>query len=186
MPPGYARSEGSGLAGQQLSGARPSDSTEDLGAGQRSRSTPCGPPRGRRVRRSGIEDDDQGDGASLRQPLLRGLVAPCLYRHARLSQPRVRGRPRGFFDRGRNECRSQEGGGGLCRRGAGESARDRSQVVGRPSDGCRRRRRWLRSPPSGQQSAFMADQVSTIGRPQIMGGDRPVGEMEPRVEMQWS
>lgn len=38
----------------------------------------------------------------------------------------------------------------------------------------------------GQLSPFMADQVALIGRPKIMGGDQPVGEMEPRVEMQWS
>jgi L-asparaginase II len=38
----------------------------------------------------------------------------------------------------------------------------------------------------GQLSPFMADQVALIGRPKIMGGDQPVGEMEARVEMQWS
>ncbi|MDP9495816.1 MAG: asparaginase [Actinomycetota bacterium] len=38
----------------------------------------------------------------------------------------------------------------------------------------------------GELSPYVADQITTIGRPQVMGGDLPVGEMESRVEMRWS
>ncbi len=38
----------------------------------------------------------------------------------------------------------------------------------------------------GEPSHHVADRITTIGRPQVMGGDVPVGEMESRVEMRWS
>ena len=38
----------------------------------------------------------------------------------------------------------------------------------------------------GEPSAYVADQIATIGRPKIMGGDVQVGELEPRVEMRWA
>jgi L-asparaginase II len=38
----------------------------------------------------------------------------------------------------------------------------------------------------GEQSSYVTDQIGTIGRPKVFGGDLQVGEMESRVEMRWS
>jgi len=38
----------------------------------------------------------------------------------------------------------------------------------------------------GEISPYVADRIAVIGRPQVLGGDVQVGEMEPRVELRWS
>lgn len=38
----------------------------------------------------------------------------------------------------------------------------------------------------GEMSPYVAEQIAVTGRPPIIGGNLPVGEMESRVEMRWS
>lgn len=38
----------------------------------------------------------------------------------------------------------------------------------------------------GELQAFATEELDRLARPQVLGGGHPVGELEPRVELQWS